>query len=246
MSQGNRKFLKGVIGFCLPLVITGVVWIIAAITIELVDRLYWIPLVLIQVALGAFAALRLIRSRIPKESKKYTFVSKGKDIKFLWGKITEDINRYDRSAANLFLGIKLAKYSTAILAGISTIILGLSITKFDFLGFSNYTDFSKNVALIIAAIITVISTLMAYWNTEEYWLTNKTLSLRLKKLRNAIEFDDTSGFYELDEKEELLMKKKGINIKSVRERFEEYQDIQNEFSKYWKEVLADANSGSED
>lgn len=57
-----------------------------------------------------------------------------------------------------------------------TIVLGLSFKD------DSYTQLTRNIALVLGAIVTFLSGLMSFWNIEEYFLTNKAIETKLKSL----------------------------------------------------------------
>lgn len=70
------------------------------------------------------------------------------------------------------------KISVMLLSAISTVILGLKIS-----GVSNWADTSANVALVTTAMVTFLSSLAIFWDTENYWIRNKIMLNKLKELR---------------------------------------------------------------
>lgn len=70
------------------------------------------------------------------------------------------------------------KISVMLLSAISTVVLGLKIS-----GVSNWPDTSANVALITTAMVTFLSSLAIFWDTENYWIRNKIMLNKLKELR---------------------------------------------------------------
>ena len=142
--------------------------------------------------------------------------------------ITFDINRYEEGTSYYFNGVKTYKHTIIILAGISTIVLGL-----DFKGLvipslnMEYTAFSKNLALIIGAIIIVFTSLMTYWNMEKYWLTNKTIANKLRALRDEIENEYQAKF---------------LDSAKIQLYFDKYSGIKETFSKYWEGAFSDRGS----
>lgn len=106
------------------------------------------------------------------------------------------IARYKENASYYFQGIRFYKWSTIILAGISTIVLGLDLGDYSnssVVTKMKYTVLAKNIALVIGAIITVSTALVSYWNIEKYWLTNKTIANKLEALQEDIEHDIVAG-----------------------------------------------------
>lgn len=148
-----------------------------------------------------------------------------------------DIGRYEEGASFYFNGVRAYKYSTVILAGLSTIVLGLDFSDYDtrkLFGEKAYTTFAKNVALVIGAIITVSTALMTYWNIEKYWLFNKTIVNKLRALKDDIESDYVTGKLTKNENGKLV-----ISEENLQKRIDEYKRIKGDFYKYWEGALAD-------
>ncbi|HZY37297.1 MAG TPA: DUF4231 domain-containing protein [Mucilaginibacter sp.] len=184
-----------------------------------------------EISLACIAIFSIIRMNTFKPAKKYDFSKlniTGGQLMLLLQNITYDIGVYEEASSYYFNGVRFYKYSTIILAGISTVILGLDTgnnsTNTVFAGIK-YSAFAKDVALIIGAIITVSTSLMSYWNIEKYWLTNKTIANKLRALKIEIENDHMR--YTL---------KSGS--KKLQKRFEKYVDIKADFYKYWDGALA--------
>lgn len=149
--------------------------------------------------------------------------------KLLWLNITYDINRYEEGSSYYFTTLLTYKYSTIILSGISTVILGLSLSDIK-IGFMDYTTFSRNAALVIGAFITVYTTLITFWNVEKYWLINKTIVNRLRTLRDELEDTYVSGT---------------LNSEKVNDLVKKHIEIKDTFNKYWEGTLSERNSQSE-
>lgn len=86
------------------------------------------------------------------------------EAKFLWPNLSNDINQYEQAASYYFNGVRTYKYSTILLAGISTVVLGLDFGKDTSMEFA---VFAKNTALVIAAVIAVLTSLFTFWNIEK-------------------------------------------------------------------------------
>lgn len=222
------KFL--VILFLLCLLITS--------TLESIIYPYSIFVVGLEISFGLIAAFTIVRMNTFKPVKPYNFKKFREEnrepVELLLKNIDYDIGRYEEGSLYYFNGVKFYKYSTIILAGISTIILGLDLSDYTevvVLGQMHYTKFAKNVALIIGATITVTTALMSYWNIEKYWLTNKTILNKLRALREDIESDFVAGKLADDE----------IKLQG---KIDEYRKIKGDFYKYWEGALADRGSQS--
>ncbi|TKK68248.1 DUF4231 domain-containing protein [Ilyomonas limi] len=215
--------------FLLFLVITA--------TLNFIIYPYSLFVVGLEVSLALISAFTIVRMSTFKPTKPYDFekLKEHKEpIKLLLTNINYDIARYEEGSSYYFNGVRFYKYSTIILAGISTIILGLDFSDYgDMIVFGEmrYTTFAKNIALIIGAIITVTTALMTYWNIEKYWLTNKTIVNKLRALRDDVESDFVAG-------------KLNNGEKTLQEKIDEYKKIKGDFYKYWEGALADRGSSS--
>jgi len=130
--------------------------------------------------------------------------------------LDESLHKHKSIRRKMFMMVRRYKYPLVILSGISTIVLGLDLHV-------DYIKIQKNVALVIGAIITGLSTLMIFWNVEEYWLRNKITEHQLTLLKEKFEFE------RVNEKE--------FTQERLNEFFEEYHQIINEQQLYWKSVL---------
>ena len=137
-----------------------------------------------------------------------------------------EIHRFQDSVSYYFFNVRNIKYSTAILAGISTVVLGIDLAGVKMPYGLDWTKLAKNIALIIGTIITIISTMAVFWNLEKYWLQNKIILQKFRQLREDIEFAD---------------KRQPLSPEEVNAYCEKFKTIKNEFYKYWEGVQADKN-----
>jgi hypothetical protein len=219
------------------LVLLFLLCLIISATLKLIIYPYSIFVVGLEISLAIISAFTIIRMSTFKPMKPYNFdklKEQKEPIKLLLTNIDYDIGRYEEGSSYYFNGVRFYKYSTIILAGISTIILGLDFSDYGntaLIGQMRYTTFAKNIALIIGATITVTTALMTYWNIEKYWLTNKTIVNKLRALRDDIESDFVAGKLTNDEKK-------------LQEKIDDYRNIKGDFYKYWEGALADRGSQS--
>jgi hypothetical protein len=114
-------------------------------------------------------------------------------------------------------GLKMAHYSlsiaTLLLSAILTIILGFHL--------KNDVDLilSKNIALILGALITFLTGVNAFWKLESYWVRRKILLRRLEDLRDEFTFQKLSA-----------------NKEDLDSLFAKYQSIQNYQTLYWEDI----------
>lgn len=203
-------------------------FIVATLTADLVQKPYANYFIGIEAALALMIAFDIIRRN--RERPKNTIVvpeafnETDEQARLLWLKLMHDINRYKDNSSYYFSSVKFYKYSTIVLAGISTVILGLDLGDPEFFLPIGYTIFSKNVALVIGAIITVSTSLMTYWNIEKYWLINKTIVNKLKALRDDVE--DANAAKILDQA-------------AISNYVKKHGEIKETFNKYWEGALSE-------
>lgn len=211
--------------------------IVITATLNLIKFPYSLFIVGLEISLALLSVFAIVRMSTFKPVKLYDFdklKEQKEPIKLLLTNIDYDIGRYEEGSSYYFNGVRFYKYSTLILAGVSTVILGLDFSDNEniiIFGKVNYTTFAKNIALIIGAIITVSTSLMTYWNIEKYWLTNKTIVNKLRALKDDIESDFVAGRLNNDEQK-------------LQEKIDEYRKIKGDFYKYWEGALADRGSQS--
>jgi hypothetical protein len=189
---------------------------------------YNIYLTGIECAIFFLASLMIFRMSTFKPRVLYDtsrLVTKKEQLSLLLINITHDIDRFEEGASYYFNGVRMYKYSTMSLAGVSTILLGLSFNELPFSADfkAYYPEVAKNIAFVIGAIITVYTGLMTYWNIEKYWLQNKAVANKLRALRDEIENEDHARTLEDD---------------IIQSKFQKYQDIKGEFYKYWEGALS--------
>jgi len=144
----------------------------------------------------------------------------------LMDNLNQEIREFQNAVNYFFFGVRSFKYSTVLLAGLSTVILGLDMTGIRMPNGLDFTRLSKNIALVIGAVITIISTMAIYWNIEKYWLQNKIILQKFRELREEVEFAD---------------KKSQLGATEVNEYCERFKTIKKEFYKYWEGVQAERN-----
>jgi hypothetical protein len=203
-------------------------------TMKFVVYPYSIFIVGLEIALALTSAFTIVRMNTFKPTRPYNFErlkQQKEPVNLLLTNINYDISRYEEGSSYYFNGVRVYKYSTIILAGVSTIILGLDLSEygdFTIFGGMSYTIFAKNIALVIGAIITVSTALMTYWNIEKYWLQNKTMVNKLRALKDDIEAEFVAGKLNSAEK--------------LQEKIEAYKKIKGDFYKYWEGALSDRGS----
>jgi len=139
-----------------------------------------------------------------------------KQIKMLEEAIKVKKNKYSSQRKYMFNLVKWYKYPLVILSAFSTIVLGLQLGE-------EWILLQKNIALAIAAGITLLTTLMTFWNIEEYWLQNKVVEQQLVILKQKFEYE----------------KAKGLTKETIEIMFSELQSILGQQQSYWKSALDD-------
>jgi hypothetical protein len=114
------------------------------------------------------------------------------------------------------------KISTMLLGMTATIILGMSF-KED----SAYIMYSRNGALICTALSTFLAGLASLWNIDHYWVKRKVIVSQLEALVEEFEFRRTMV--------------SPMQENQIRGYFKRYQDIVEQQTEYWEEMLARAS-----
>ena len=131
-----------------------------------------------------------------------------------------DIKKFSKQRKRMFKIVKRFKYSLVTLTASSAIVLGLQLGEN-----MEVIQNQKNTALVIGAIATALTTLMTFWNVEEYWLQSKVIEQQLENLRNKVEFEKLNT----------------LSREKVNELFAEYQNIIGQQQSYWKAALDEKN-----
>ena len=118
-------------------------------------------------------------------------------------------------------GVRIA---VMFLSAISTVVLGLKIN-----GVDGWSDTSANLALVMTALVTFLSGLAIFWDTENYWIRNKIMLNKLKELRYEYVFH-------LEGKEKL----EPSEMKSFLNKF-----LSALGDEYWEKFLKNINSTEE-
>ena len=145
---------------------------------------------------------------------KYNFKPQEEE---LYSQIQNDIDYHVKRSKRLKNKANFFKISVMALGAIVTIVLGLQ--------FSDHVKVEwdsciQNIALILGAMITLLSGISNFWNAEKYWLNNIVTMMKLIDLRNDMKIE--------------AMASSGIPsdvFNDLRGRFDE---IQNEKIDYWE------------
>ena len=116
--------------------------------------------------------------------------------------------------ANYLFSISILFLSAAL-----TIILGYNLKE------DSDIRLTKNIALIIGAVITFLSGLKTFWKLESYWIRRKITLRRLQDLRDEFNFEKFS--------------EQEFDLSTL---FAEYQSVQKYSTIYWEDVYNEAKS----
>lgn len=124
--------------------------------------------------------------------------------------IQQDITYHYKRSSKLKARAYFFKISVMVLAATVTILLGLQLSEG-----SIFSPYINNAALVIGAIITLISGIGSFWNTEKYWLNNTLTMLKLITLKNdyILELKATDG---ISDEIYAIHKKTFSNIQSLK------------------------------
>jgi len=78
----------------------------------------------------------------------------------------------------------LLRIAAMLLSGIATVVLGLKFTQEN----KTWPVISSNIALGITTVVTFLTGLSVFWDTENYWKRNKVMLNKLKELRYEYSF----------------------------------------------------------
>lgn len=135
---------------------------------------------------------------------------------FVLKKLNEHIDALQKKTVRLKLIIQFLKVSIMLLGAASTILLGLSISN------ESYIEWSRNIAFVIGAVITFISSLSGTFDIEKFWITNKLILFQLNGLRDEYLFLDS--------------REGGITEEQVSRIFYQYREAVKEKIEYWEKV----------
>ncbi|QEC74812.1 hypothetical protein [Mucilaginibacter ginsenosidivorax] len=174
----------------------------------------------IELLIAVAASFTTIRLGTNKPWKPYAnkgLLSESAQVKLLLSNIVMDMKQFDQTGNYYFTGVRFYKYTTAILSGISTVLLGLNVKTLNKDWAEIYPELSKNIAFVIGAIITVWTSLMSYWNIEKYWQQSKAVVYKLAALKKEIENLDKAG---------------KLPDEVIQQKYEAYVTIIEEYNKY--------------
>jgi len=231
MVMDWHKFArKGILGSKIVLLLMlGL--IVALLTSDFIPNPYNALAIGIEICLILMSVFMIVRMGTYKPFREYDGTRLNitdKELLHLLRNIDYDVQRYNEGSYYYLNGVRIYKYSTVILAGVSTIILGLDLDVTVPIFDTPYAKFSKNTALIIGAVITIYTSLMTYWNIEKYWLINKTIANKLRMLRDSIE-----NYHQSTDK---------LDREVIKNFVKDYAESKETFSKYWEGALSERSS----
>jgi hypothetical protein len=145
--------------------------------------------------------------------------------KFLLQLLNTKISQIEPKTNNRKMLHYFLRITVMVLSGISTVILGLK--------FGNSEGLSRNlsnITLAITAVITFLSGLAVFWDTENYWVRNKIMLNKLKELRYEYVF--------------FLVGKEDIETKDLKEYLDKF--LVNLGDEYWEKFLKDVRKSNID
>ncbi|MND42198.1 hypothetical protein D3C80_329650 [compost metagenome] len=150
---------------------------------------------------------------------------------YLIKRIAFSLEEFNASTKWMYRNVRLYKYSTVVLSGLATVILGLNFSYF-FSERTIYLSVTKDIALVLNTVVTALATLSIFWNVDKYWIQNKIIKHQLRQLKSSIEFERSENRELTDEQ-----------LKSY---FNKHQRILREFHLYWEGVMTEKDNGDKD
>ena len=105
--------------------------------------------------------------------------------------------------------------SIIILSAISTVVLGLNYANDD----KTSLIIAKNLALILGALVTLLSSIKAFWNLDTYWMRGKLYYYQLQEISDEFAFYRSSN-----------------TGSSIEDLFRKLQAVKKFHSSYWEDV----------
>lgn len=143
-----------------------------------------------------------------------------KKIEFLRTHIDERINRFTSKRIDNKFKARNFYVSTTVLAAINTIVLGL-----DFANVQWFDNQTKNIALIISALITIVGAYDSFFDHKGLWINFTAARSKMRRLKFELEFY-LEGNNNI-EKEDIEMFK------------EKYNEILNDVGKKWSNLRSE-------
>ncbi|MFF1681624.1 SLATT domain-containing protein [Streptomyces sp. NPDC058256] len=134
--------------------------------------------------------------------------------KLLTETIAEHRRRKDtlrRASWALHIGVLLAGTCVTVLLGIKS-------------GNESYMVWSRNAALILGGLGTLLTALLSFWNLDAYWLQRKVILNQLISLHRQFQY--------------LRAAQNSIGEVQLRAVFDEFERITGRHAEYWEAVLS--------
>lgn len=122
--------------------------------------------------------------------------------------------------------VKVQKRRAHIVHGL-LIILGALITLVLGVNIPNYEVCQKNIALVLGAILTIVSSWNVVFDYKKLWFRQKSTLLNLYQLRNEITYHLTLDVTEISHIDDL---------------FEQYQDVWKQDGNEWRSIYKKKNT----
>ncbi len=146
--------------------------------------------------------------------KEEWFENQSKQGKYIAEQIVKHHDYFSSKDSRLKYQVQILKILVLVLALCSTIVLGLT-------GCIDENS-QINIGLVLSAVITFVTAITSFLNSEKYWMRNISIHIELNKLRDLFVFEATRDV--IDE-----------------ERLEFYMDslknMQDSNIKYWKRAI---------
>lgn len=143
-------------------------------------------------------------------------------FKLLLDSIAERIENFDQKRIYYRHRAAKAYFSTAILAAISTILLGLNI--------NGWADIIRITVLIITTLITILNSYNTFYNYKELWIANNDALNRLYALNFNMNFFLKGGIV--------------LTVEILKGFKDEYQSILDELNQVWHKSRTDNHKGN--
>jgi hypothetical protein len=146
---------------------------------------------------------------------------------YLINRVRLSVREFANNTRWLFRAVRLYKYATVGLSLLATIVLGLNLGHLEGPQHALYAATSKNIALVLNALVAAITTLSVFWNVEKYWVQNKVIKHQLRSLLADIEFEMSRNNGAVTD---------GALLQTF---FARHQAILKNFHFYWEGVLTE-------
>ena len=129
---------------------------------------------------------------------------------YLQTKLDAYIRYFDAKGKRHQKAAFLLKLSVAALGAATTICLGLKFAEPAQTDAVTYATWLSNTALILSALVTVLSVGDTFFNPRALWMEYSSAEAALKALKDALEFQTSSGTISDDDRKSLFTKMQKI------------------------------------